>query len=647
MAVAQREFKQWETEQPKHGKADKAQLLERLGADFLRLLDGISISRSRRQITQFYAAEMERIGQFPRHAKPENVYPSTDLRGELSYEQLAKQIRSFTLSIYRPSDYLIDKARQLALDMEREERNFNQRDREHFLVGMILTNFLKRLESSPHSLRLTLERTIEKMDVLLERIDAYERHGQEQGDLGDNLPDEEEDDEEFLINRARHPYHLKELDLPRWRAEITRDRATLAAACEKVRAISPERDGKLQQIRKALRRRAEAPATDMDGRPNRKMLVFTTFKDTAEYLYDNLEPDAKELGLRMAMVSGDATRTVSGSGDFNAILTNFAPVARGRSADSPGPDIDLLIATDCISEGQNLQDCDTVLNYDIHWNPVRLIQRFGRIDRIGSRNAAVHMLNYWPTRDMDAYLKLENRVMARMALVDAAASGSDDPFTEDDLREGAQLEMNFRDQQLLRLREEVLDLDDLSDNIVMSDLSMDYFLAQLRQYLEQNKEELDATPFGAYAVAPNPADGPGPGVLLLLRERNAATTTRQRTASPVHPFYLVYIKDDGSIRYGCTNARQVLQVFERAAAGENEPIAKLCDWFDRETKLGQEMGRYDGLLNGVIAHICQAQDSTAAAGLGQGGPRDFVLSKASETPRNANDFELITWLVLA
>ncbi len=647
MAVAQREFKQWESEQRRQNRPDKSRLLERLGADFLRLLDGISISRSRRQITQFYSAEMERIGQFPRHAKPENLYPSTDLRGEFSYEQLAKQIRSFALSIYRPSDYLVDKARKMKLEMERELRNFNQRDRERFLVEMILTNFLKRLESSPHSLALTLERTIGKMKVLLEKIDAYEHQRQEHGDLGDNLPDEEEDDEEFLVNRARHPYHLGELDLARWRGDVERDQATLTAAWEKVRAITPERDGKLQQMRKALRHRAEAPTTDMDGRPNRKMIVFTTFKDTAEYLYDNLKPDAEELVLRMAMVSGDTTRTASGSRDFNAILTNFAPGSRGRKADSTGPDIDLLIATDCISEGQNLQDCDTVLNYDIHWNPVRLIQRFGRIDRIGSRNRSVRMVNYWPTKDMDVYLNLENRVMARMALVDTTASGSDDPFTEEELREGVQLEFNFRDQQLMRLREEVLDLDDLSDNIVMSDLSMDYFLSQLRQYLEKNKEELEAIPFGAYALTPNPADGPGPGVIFVLRQRNASTTTRQRTVSPVHPFYLVYIKDNGSIRYGCPNARQVLQAFERTTAGEDTSMATLCDWFNRETMHGNDMKRYNGLLNSVIAHVRQVQNVTAAASLGQGGSRETVLPKSSETPRDLTDFELITWLIIA
>ncbi len=657
MATAQREFRQWENEKQGRRSADKARLLARLGTDFLRLLDGISIARSRRQITQFYAAEMDRIGQFPRHAAPQNHYPDTDLRRELSYEELAEQIRAFSLSIYRPSDYLIDKVRQLALQMEKEERNFNQRDREHYLVGMLRTNFLKRLESSPHSLNLTLERTIEKMDALLERIASYAGRGRDGGDVGDDLPDRDEDDEDFVINRARNPYHLRELDLPRWKADIEQDRQTLTFLRARVRVISPERDGKLQRLRQALRARVRKPTTDVDGKTNRKLLVFTTFKDTALYLYNALREDAATLGLRMAMVSGDSTRDSArddlrdgphgGASRFHAILSDFAPKARGRGEHGGRPDVDLLIATDCISEGQNLQDCDTVLNYDIHWNPVRLIQRFGRIDRIGSRNAAVHMVNYWPTQDMDAYLKLENRVMARMALVDATASGSDDPFAEEELREGVQLELNFRDRQLLRLKEEILDLDDLSDSVVMSDLSLDYFLAQLRQYLERYKKELEAAPNGAYAIAPAPPEGAGPGAIFLLRQRNAAPVgPRQRVASPVHPFYLVYIKRDGTIRYGCSNARQALQAFESAASGKTRPLQELCDRFDRETKQGKEMSRYDSLLNDVMSHVRQREAATAATSLGRDGPRDFMLPKTSESPKDLTDFELITWLIL-
>ena len=255
------------------------------------------------------------------------------------------------------------------------------------------------------------------------------------------------------------------------------------------------------------------------------------------------------------------------------------------------------------------------------------------------------MLNYWPTQDMDAYLKLESRVHARMALVDTAASGSDDPFNEEDVRQGAQLELNFRDEQLLKLRDEIIDLDDLADNIVMSDFTMDYFLAQLRQYLEKNKEELEATPNGAYAVAPNPQGGPGAGALFLLKQRNVSNASRQRLASPVHPFYLVYIRDDERIRYGCGNPKQALEAFEMAATGHSEPIANLCDQFDHETKQGTDMRHYNGLLNSVIAHIRQSHNSAAAASLARGGARDAVLPKASETPRNANDFELITWLI--
>ncbi|MCY4618578.1 MAG: helicase-related protein [Chloroflexi bacterium] len=643
---AQRAFKQWEEEQRGRVRTNKGQLLERLGADFLRLLDGVSISRSRRQVTKFYAAEMDRIGHFPAHAKPVNRYPATDLHGELSYKELAKLIRGFELSIYRPSDYLINKERQLELDAERRQLNFNQQDREHYLVKMILTNFLKRLESSPLSLQLTLRRTIAKMDDLLQKMDRFDQLNIET-DIDDNFqPDEDEDDDDFLINRARNPYHLRELDLLRWRKDVAKDRETIGAALEIVSDITPERDGKLAGIRQALHHRAANPTTDVDGQSNRKMLVFTTFKDTAEYLYEQLTSDADELGLRIAMVSGDSVRDSLSATDFNAILTDFAPKARSRSETSVGQDVDLLIATDCISEGQNLQDCDTVLNYDIHWNPVRLIQRFGRIDRIGSKSSEVRMINYWPTDDMDAYLNLEGRVMARMALADTAASGSDDPFHEEEVRVGAQLELNFRDEQLKRLREEILDLDDLSDTVVLSDLSMDYFFAQLKQFLERNRDELEATPNGVYAITNDPKDGQGPGVLFLLKQRNAGSTERRRTVSPVHPFFLVFIKKDRTIRFGAGNARQVLEYFDRAAAGIDEPIMALCDQFNFETKQGKDMAQYDDLIIEVLSHIRQAESSAASSSVARGGNRDAVLPRTTETPRDPTDFELVTWLII-
>ena len=389
----------------------------------------------------------------------------------------------------------------------------------------------------------------------------------------------------------------------------------------------------------------ENPTTDQDGKRNRKLLVFTTFKDTAEYLYENLSGLAAELELNTAMVSGDGTTTNFGENNFNAVLTNFAPVARKRGSDDEAGEIDLLIATDCISEGQNLQDCDTVLNYDIHWNPVRLIQRFGRIDRIGSRSSVVHMVNYWPTADMDAYLRLENRVQARMALADVAASGDEDPFAEEE----AQQELKFRDEQLMKLRQEILDLDELSDTVVMSDFTLDHFLTQLLRYLERNREELEATPVGAYAITDggaNPTGNVPPGVIVVLRQRNASIDRRQQPASPFHPYYMVYIRHDGTIRYGCANARRVLGAFEEASAGRSDPLMHLCDWFDHETDHGKKMDHYEGLLTKIIAHIRQSHNAAQIRGLGGGGRRDFKLPKASETPRNERDFELVTWLVI-
>ncbi|MCY3692512.1 MAG: phospholipase D-like domain-containing protein [Chloroflexota bacterium] len=643
MAAAQRQFKAWESEQAKRNRRDKAKLLENLGADFLRLLGGVSISRSRRQIERFYADEMERVGQFPKHEQPDNRYPQTDIQGELSYQDLAQRIGKFKLSLYQPSEYVTDEGRLLELAETRRRQNFNQQDSERFLIGMMRTNFLKRLESSAHSLTLTLDRTVSKIDDLMDKIERYQNGGQLNVGLenADVLPDEDDEDEEFFVGGSRRPYRLTELDLPRWQSDLQNDKATLEAVRERVAAITPDRDGKLQEIKHTIRSRKQTPTADRDGNDNRKLLVFTTFKDTAQYLYDNLTGLADELGLNIAMVSGDETHATVGANDFNAILTNFAPAARNRGEAGDAPDIDLLIATDCISEGQNLQDCDTVLNYDIHWNPVRLIQRFGRIDRIGSRSQSVRMLNYWPTSDMDVYLKLESRVQARMALADIAASGDEDPFTEAD----AQLELNFRDEQLLKLMDEVLTIDDLDDGPVMSDFTLDHFLTQLLRYLEANKDELEAMPHGVYAVAPSEAEAQ-PGVIFFLRQRNADDAgPRQRPASPVHPFFLCYIQDDGSIRFGCGNARQTLAVFEAAAVGETAPITELCDRFDQDTRQGRDMSLYDKLLNAVIAHIRQTHNSAQIKGLRFGG-RGFMLSADSEAPRGAADFELLTWLII-
>lgn len=641
---AQKEFKKWEEDGGENGKKDKAKLLEALGADFFQLLGGVSIARSRRHIKTFYAEEMTRIGEFPTPQKPENCHPPTDLTGELSYKALADQIGEFELSIYRPSNYVISASAKQRLANEKQRFRFNQADRERFLIGMMQTNFLKRLESSAHSLSETLERTVGKIDDMLEKIARYEQNPRTQDAQADILPDDDADDEEFLINRARNPYHLRELDRNRWKKDLIKDKETLTTAWDNVKAITPERDGKLKAIKAHIRDNAQNPITDKDGKINRKLLVFTTFKDTAVYLYKNLSDLADELKLNTAMVSGDVTQTARGQNNFNVILNNFAPKAR-TNMDTAPDEIDLLIATDCISEGQNLQDCGTVLNYDIHWNPVRIIQRFGRIDRIGSRNATIKMINYWPTEDMEVYLRLQSRVASRMALADTAASGDDDPLNEFTY-EQAQMELNFRDTQLKQLREDVLDLDTLSDGVVMSDFTLDYFFAQLLKYLERNKAELDATPKGAYAVTDNRDRPSESGVIFFLQQLNPTTDKEKKTPSPIYPYYTVYIRKNGDIRYGCANAKQVLDLFETSAIGKSDPLDNLCLQFDQETQHGENMAAYNKLLNTVIAHITKSHQKTQSKSIGRSGTRGSRLPVASETPRDSDDFELVTWLVI-
>ncbi len=637
IGAAQRQFKEWEQSSKNRKKAD---LLEILGGDFLHLLNGITIARSRKQIKKFYTAHIEKYGDFPKRAKPINESPPTDTEGELSYKDMHGHISQAKFRIYRPSDYVIDEDVKQRLENDKEKYHFNQKDREHFLIAMIAINFLKRLESSAHSLKLTLERTIEKIDKQTKQIDSY-LQTQENQELDDDTPlddDENDGDGEFIINKkAIKPYRLKELDVMPWRSDIKEDREALQQALDLVNKITPERDNKLKKLQKFIKNKAK--------QTNRKLLIFTAFKDTANYLYENLAEDAKQLNINIAMVAGDETRTSVGRNSFNDILNNFAPIARRLGDKATEEQIDIIIATDCISEGQNLQDCDTVLNYDIHWNPVRLIQRFGRIDRIGSKNESVHMINFWPTDDMDFYLKLETRVRARMALVDATATGDDNSLDETSFDE-AQAEINFRDRQMEELRKEVVDLEDLPDSISMSDLTLDYFLTQLLRYLEKHKDALEKIPAGAYAVADIAnakafSDSTRPGVIFFFRQHGASAN---RTNNPTHPFYFVHVEKDG-IRHGYMKAGNIMRLFEALALGKDTPHNRLCDAFTREIYTEEGNAYYNNMAKKAIDHIHTAFNSNSASALKMGGDKGALLPTQQQQP-TVNNLELITWLVI-
>jgi SNF2 family DNA or RNA helicase len=659
---AQTQFTNWAKRPPDQRKT--RDLIAAIGGDFFKLLDGLSIARSRSQIASFYSGEMKELGGFPRRPPPKAVHAPIDLeRRFLSFEQLDKEISSLSLALYHPTSKLRD-------DLPEEIRSiyenrilggFTQEGRERILIAMMKVNFLKRLESSVDSFRLTLKRTIEKIDRLEERITAFEKHVDENPEVDyDSLTPEQFEDpdfdkEDFTIG-GRRRIHLAHLKLPEWLKAVRNDRTQLQFLLEKTQSVTVRRDGKLAELRAFIEAKVLRPTVNRDGKAIRKVLVFTAFADTARYLYDNLNPWARsELKIHTALVCGDGGNAASlGRTDYDEILTNFSPIAKRRADQTARfhnqeDEIYLLVATDCISEGQNLQDCDLLINYDIHWNPVRIIQRFGRIDRIGSRNDAVQLINFWPVADLDHYLGVKLRVEARMALADLAATQTDNLLDPGQLEELIKEDLLFRDRQLKRLKDEILDLDDLDDSVSLTDFSLDEFRLDLLRYLEANRAELEDAGEGLYAVVPPKTDlfiTARPGALFCLRHRNAAAKPNgSDKLNPLAPFYLVYVHDDGTVRFSFAQPKESIVLLRDLAAGEPAAFEKLCDLFDAHTKDGADMSHYDGLLRKALESIEHTFQRRAAASLLSG--RNALLPTTQETPTSiGSDFDLVTWLVL-
>jgi len=658
---AQGQFTGWAKLPPEQRKTDD--LLEKLGSDFFRLLDGLTIARARKHITRYYSAEMARLGGFPERLKPVTVFSDIDTEGLfLSYDEISGKIEGYTLSLFRPTSFV--KPEHLAL-YDVAIGPFTQMGREDKLTGMMKVNFLKRLESSVHSFELTLKRAIDRIDALEKSLKAYKEVKGDSlvldGEVADS--DETEDPElfdlaqEFTLGKKK-TFKFAHLRVNEFLEALHQDRRQLNEIYVQARDVKPERDQKLAKLKNLLAAKFTSPSTDRDGKPKRKALVFTAFSDTAEYLYKNLHAWAKETyGVDSALVSGSVdnqtTYRPQGFGsqtDFNNILIHFSPRAKQRDAMSQIPqegEIDLLIATDCISEGQNLQDCDYLINYDIHWNPVRIIQRFGRIDRIGSRNPAIQLVNFWPTPNLDQYIKLKHRVEARMALVDIAATQEDNPLATrklDDLVDEA--ELRYRDRQLLRLKDEVLDLEDTDEGLSLTDFSLEDFRADLLKYLNDNKKLLESAPLGLYSVVPPLRDlfaTVTPGVIFCFRQKAAVAADAEtpRQINPLHPCYLVYIQDNGNVRLTFGKAKQILTLYRELCSGKTAAYAELCDLFDRETNDGQDMSRYDALLAKAMTDVAQNYRRHIARGLMSS--RDFVIPTQSPAPAA---FELLTWLVI-
>ena len=665
LATAQKVFSQWAKKQTAERKT--GELLEKLSAAFFKLLDELTIARSRKHIYKYYKSTIDALGGFPKREKPISVYPEIDLRGRfLSYDKLNDEIVGYKLALFNPSRFVRDEHKA-----EYEKKGafpFTQGQRETFLIGMMKVNFLKRLESSVKSFEITMERTIAKIEGLEKKIrnfQALPEHNPESEELELELddPGHDEELEDAMQVGGKLKFQLNHLRLDNdgekegWLKALKRDKDQLRILYNAAQDVTPATDAKLAELRKLIAAKVAKPSTNKHGEPNRKILVFTAFADTAVYLYESLLDWAiKDLGIHAALVCGGGdTRTTFGGTPYDQILTNFSPRAKHRAKIPSMPqqgEIDLLIATDCISEGQNLQDCDYLINYDIHWNPVRIIQRFGRIDRIGSSNHVVHLVNFWPTEDLNKYINLKNRVEARMALVDLSATFEDNVLKNDEIEEIISDDLRYRDKQLLRLKDEVLDIEDLGDSVSLTEFTLDDFRLELLKYIEANKQALEDAPFGLYTCVPPHPDYKviGPGVIFCFRlegQRGGAANGKispSESINPLHPYFLVYALDDGNVRFGFAHPKQILDIYRILCSGKAEAYTQLCNLFDLQTDHGSDMKAYDGLLKKAVDSLAATFRKRAASGLQSG--RGFILPDAHEQVQEKTDLELVTWLVI-
>lgn len=640
---AQKAFNTWSLLPPDERNA--ASILKALDFDFFELLDAVTIARSRKHIETFY--DTKDIGKFPQRRKPLSYHcPITHRDDVMGLNEIFEQLSVLKLSVYAPISYILpSRLRKYEeiydTQVEGGRGKLRQADRERSLQALMTTNLLKRLESSVEAFRLTLRALAANISRTLTAIGEFERSSGTQS-VSDYLADVEtldaEDDEleglnEFTVGK-KVQISLGDMDLPSWKHDLQADLILiddLVASMDKVR---PEDDAKLQHLQDVITRKIGAPINP----GNKKVLIFTAFADTANYLFANLAPFAKDLGLHTGKVTGSDSpkTTLKKSYDFQGVLTLFSPRSKEKDVilpDEPA-EIDILIGTDCISEGQNLQDCDYLINYDIHWNPVRIIQRYGRIDRIGSPNSQIQLVNYWPDISLDEYINLKERVENRMVIADMVGTGDDNVLTA---KSG---DIAYRKDQLKRLQEEVIDLEDVKTGVSITDLGLNDFRMDLLNYAKQHGE-LDNLPNGMHAVVPAQAQmGLRPGVIFALK--NIHDTVNINQQNRLHPFYLVYIADDGEIIADHTEVKRLLDLIRSSCKGRGVPVPDVCRTFNERTEDGRKMEHYSGLLSAAIRSMIEVKEEKDLDSLFSGG-RTTALT---HTIAGLDDFELIGFLVI-
>jgi len=647
---AQMAFNTW-SKRPPEARTARA-ILDALDFDFFELLDSVTIARSRKHIQTFY--DTKDIGPFPERRKPQSFHcPLTERTDVLGFNAIFERLSQLNLAVYAPISYILPSRLKKYEDIYDTKvgikGTLRQADREKSLQALMTVNLLKRLESSVQSFRLTLQSLRSNNAATLAKIAAFHQRGgiATVGDLTEVLEglDTEDDDlaltdEESGEIGGKIKISLADMDLPSWEHELKADLQVIDALLDSMNKITPQDDVKLQHLKAQLFAKIEHPINP----GNRKVLIFTAFADTADYLYANLAPELlTRLAIHTAKVTGRGApqSTIKSSKqkrnyDFQELLTLFSPRAKEKAAvlpDEPN-EVDLLIGTDCISEGQNLQDCDTLINYDIHWNPVRIIQRYGRIDRIGSPNSSIQLVNYWPDITLDEYINLKERVESRMMIADVTATGDDNVLS-------AQAnDVSYRKEQLRRLQEEVIELEDVKTGVSITDLGLNDFRMDLLNYVKVHGE-LDNVPNGMHAVVPaRPEMGLQPGAIFTLRNRNTGITLNQQNR--LHPYYLIYINRAGEVIHNQTDVKRLLDLVRTCCKGEDKPITDVCQRFNQETADGRKMQRYSDLLGKSIRSMIEVKEEKDLDSLFSGGKTTALTN----TITGLDDFELISFLVI-
>ena len=629
---AQKSFNSWSELSAQRRTTEN--LLKTLDFDFFELLDSVTIARSRKHIEKYYNAE--KIGKFPERLKPISLRPKlTDLPNAITYNEIYEKLSELALEIYTPSVFIFES--RLAKYTIKSELgpNLTQAGRERGIQRLMRVNLLKRLESSVHSFQLTLQRILFRILKTVETINNFEQSGK--ADLKTDADaddfDYEDQNTEYFTDWKNIRIDLKDMDYVRWRDSLEKDAEIIESLLSQVEVVTPDHDEKLKTLLNLIANKIENPIND----DNKKILIFSAFADTAEYLFEHVSQFVKEnylLDSALITGTGEGKSTIKKLSGLNDILTCFSPISKNRDVLMPNSqkNIDVLIATDCISEGQNLQDCDYCINFDIHWNPVRIIQRFGRIDRIGSRNEKIQLVNFWPDLSLDEYINLKVRVETKMKATVMTATGDDNPISPEEKGD-----LEYRREQLKRLQDEVVDLEEMNDGISIVDLGLNEFRLDLLEYTKTHGD-LAKKPFGLHAVADakeNPA-----GVIFVLKNRDNAVNSDN--LNRIHPFYLVYVDNSGEIICDYLNPKKLLDTMRLICRGESEPIRELYQKFNLETDDGRNMAEMSQLLSDAINSIIDAKEDSDIDSLFKSGGTSALLSKIS----GIDDFELVCFLVL-